>query len=123
MKFTTKHYAYKLSWADAVCTAESKYIEHLVEKLPGKVQHHLPKVHFTATLMADDLGIPWNDMGLAVDAEKHQERVQQITVTELCNKLWEAGGLKEFKQAFIDCVHCMSCPLYSCLAIATHALS
>ncbi|TEB26051.1 hypothetical protein FA13DRAFT_1795907 [Coprinellus micaceus] len=106
MKFTTKHYAYELSWADAARTAESKYIEHLVEKLPEKVHRHLPKVHFAATLTADDLGIPWKDMGLAVDAEKHQERVQQITVTELCNKLWEAGGLEEFKQAFIDCVHC-----------------
>ncbi|RXW21539.1 hypothetical protein EST38_g4307 [Candolleomyces aberdarensis] len=99
------HYALKLSWPLKARINEIEAFKHLHSVIPD-LADHLPALHFSDSFTAHDLDLPWTKLNLTVTAENHQERVFRILASKLYKKLWKAGSVEAFKQAWLDCVEC-----------------
>ncbi|RXW22420.1 hypothetical protein EST38_g3416 [Candolleomyces aberdarensis] len=104
-KLSSDHYALKLSWPLKVRPSEIEIIDHLRAKLPD-LCNHLPYVEFSKSFTAQDLDLPWTKLGLTLTAANHQERLLRVISSKLYIKLWKAGSVEAFKQAWLDCLEC-----------------
>ncbi|RXW18220.1 hypothetical protein EST38_g7637 [Candolleomyces aberdarensis] len=105
-KLSSEHYALKMGWPLAIRTPEAKIITDLRDRLPKSLHDHLPNVEFQRNFTPEELKLPWTKLKL--DENRHP-RVHRILVSKYYDKLWEAGSVEDFKQAWLDCVEC-ECP-------------
>ncbi|KAF6743443.1 hypothetical protein DFP72DRAFT_827813 [Ephemerocybe angulata] len=99
-------YALKLSWPPESRTSEIEVLKALKKKLPKRLHAHLPNVEFATTFTAEQLSLPWLRLGLELGTENHEARVLRVLASSYYDKLWEAGSIEAFKQAWLDCVEC-----------------
>ncbi|KAJ2936309.1 hypothetical protein H1R20_g782, partial [Candolleomyces eurysporus] len=105
-KLPSEHYALKLGWPLATRTTEAKIITDLRDRLPKSLHDHLPNVEFQRNFTPEELNLPWTKLGLGLTDENRHPRELRILVSEYYDKLWQAGSVEEFKQAWLDCVEC-----------------
>ncbi|KAF6755720.1 hypothetical protein DFP72DRAFT_811237 [Ephemerocybe angulata] len=98
--------ALKLSWPPESRTSEIEVLKALKKKLPKRLHAHLPNVEFATTFTAEQLSLPWLRLGLELSPENHEARVLRVLASSYYDKLWEAGSIETFKQAWLDCVEC-----------------
>ncbi|TEB27493.1 hypothetical protein FA13DRAFT_1794664 [Coprinellus micaceus] len=70
-------------------------------------EDYLPELTFTRTFTAEELDLPWLRLGLNLNPNTYNDRVLRGMVGKLYHKLWEAGSIENFKQAWLDCVECL----------------
>ncbi|KAF6743432.1 hypothetical protein DFP72DRAFT_1020389 [Ephemerocybe angulata] len=104
--FSKEDFVLKLSWPPESRTSEIKVLKELKEKLPKRLHAHLPNVEFATTFTAEQLSLPWLRLGLELGTENHEARVLRVLASTYYDKLWEAGSIETFKQAWLDCVEC-----------------
>ncbi|KAJ3520316.1 hypothetical protein NMY22_g12810 [Coprinellus aureogranulatus] len=97
-------YALKVSWAIEKRNAETKIVKEIKRRLSEAAHKHLPNFIFSVTSSAEDLNLPWVKLELPLDDTNFQNRVLRRTVSSFYHPLWEAGGLAQFKKAYIDSV-------------------
>lgn len=105
-QFSDNFYALKFSWPLKSRVSEIDIIKHLKNALPESSHDHLPELFFSRTWTAEELKLPWLDLGLSLSEENHQDRVLRGLAATYYKKLWEAGSITNFKQAWLDCVEC-----------------
>ncbi|KAF5313653.1 hypothetical protein D9611_010164 [Ephemerocybe angulata] len=103
---STEDFALKLSWPPESRTSEIEVLKALKKKLPKRLHAHLPNVEFATTFTAEQLSLPWLRLGLELSPENHEARVLRVLASSYYHKLWEAGSIEAFKQAWLDCVEC-----------------
>jgi hypothetical protein len=108
-EFSDGLYALKLSWPPTTRASEIDVIKHLKNALPESSHDHLPQLVFSRTWTAEQLALPWLDLKLRLSKENHEERVLRVLASRHYEKLWEAGSIENFKQAWLDCVEGMIC--------------
>ncbi|KAF6743441.1 hypothetical protein DFP72DRAFT_827765 [Ephemerocybe angulata] len=96
----------KLSWPPESRASEIEVLKALKRKLPKRLHAHLPNVEFATTFTAEQLSLPWLRLGLELSPENHEARVLRVLASSYYDKLWEAGSIEVFKQAWLDCVEC-----------------
>lgn len=103
-EFSDEVYALKFSWAVKSRLSEIDAIEHLRTTLPTSSHDHLPDLIFADSWTVQQLGLPWLSLKLTLNEHNHQERVLRAFASKYYKKLWEAGSIENFKQAWLDCV-------------------
>ncbi|TEB28356.1 hypothetical protein FA13DRAFT_1794093 [Coprinellus micaceus] len=103
-EFSDDFHALKLSWPLATRLSEVDVINHLERVLPESSHDHLPLLVFSKSWSAQQLALPWLGLKLSLSKENHEERVLRVLASRHYSKLWEAGSLENFKQAWLDCV-------------------
>ncbi|KAF5313573.1 hypothetical protein D9611_010172 [Ephemerocybe angulata] len=96
----------KLSWPPESRTSEINVLRELKKKVPERLHAHLPNVEFATTFTAEQLSLPWLKLGLELSPENNEARVLRVLASSYYDKLWEAGSIEVFKQAWLDCVEC-----------------
>ncbi|KAJ2916670.1 hypothetical protein MD484_g3767, partial [Candolleomyces efflorescens] len=105
-ELSSEHYALKLSWPLKSQVSESGVIQRLRDRLPADLHAHLPCLEFSTDFDAERLQLPWLQLDLELTSTNHQERVLRVLAERKYTKLWEAGSVEAFKQAWLDCVEC-----------------
>jgi hypothetical protein len=100
--------ALKMSWQWHFRTPEGETISELRQAIPNWADH-LPDIKFYTSYQPEDLDLPWTRL----DVKKPpintiQPRYLHAMAAKQYKCLWEAGNIDNFKQAFLDCVECMS---------------
>ncbi|KAF8631960.1 hypothetical protein AX15_002097 [Amanita polypyramis BW_CC] len=98
-----RHQVVKISWPNVQRKREAELIKCLRETISEMVAH-LPNVTCCVALSAEELQLPRVKMGISVPEDC--ERELHMMAMESCRALWEVGGIKEFQDAFVDCVEC-----------------
>ncbi|KAJ3526148.1 hypothetical protein NMY22_g10280 [Coprinellus aureogranulatus] len=102
--FDSKPSVLKFGWALKTRVSEIDTIKHLHSVLPKSSHDHLPKLFFSQSWTAEQIGLPWLDLKLSLSEDNHQCRVLRVLASGYYRKLWEAGSIENFKQAWLDCV-------------------
>ncbi|KAJ3538974.1 hypothetical protein NMY22_g4948 [Coprinellus aureogranulatus] len=105
--FSPDPHVYKLSWPLKDAPSEIDVVKALKGKLPKEAHDHFPDFLFTTTFTAHDLKLPWLRFGLNLAEGNHQNRELRGMLGKYYHKLWEAGSVENFKQAWLDCVECL----------------
>jgi hypothetical protein len=107
-ELSSERYALKLSWPLKSRVSEIDVVQRLKDKLPTDLHAHLPSLEFSTDFDAQRLQLPWLQLNLNFTSTNHQERVLRVLSEKKYSKLWEAGSVEAFKQAWLDCVECKS---------------
>ncbi|TEB27487.1 hypothetical protein FA13DRAFT_1666854 [Coprinellus micaceus] len=99
--------SFKLGWPPKSRFSDIKVVQTLKERLPKDSQVHLPNFKFTRAFTAEDLNLPWLRLGPNHTVDSHKGRVLGGVMGKSFHKLWEAGSMENFKQAWLDCVECL----------------
>ncbi|RXW21540.1 hypothetical protein EST38_g4306 [Candolleomyces aberdarensis] len=105
-ELSPEHYALKLSWPLKSRVSEIDVIQRLKDRLPAELHAHLPSLEFSTDFDAERLQLPWLQLDLELSHVNHQERIFRVLSEKMYTKLWEAGSVEAFKQAWLDCVEC-----------------
>jgi hypothetical protein len=71
-----------------------------------EAQDPLPEFTFTSTFTAEELNLPWLRLGLNLTPSNYSDWVLRGMVGKFYHKLWEAGSIENFQQAWLDYVEC-----------------
>jgi hypothetical protein len=107
-ELSSERYALKLSWPLKSQVSEIDVIQRLRDRVPADVHPHLPSLDFSTDFDAERLQLPWAQLDLNFTSANHRERILRILSEKKYTKLWEAGSVEAFKQAWLDCVECKS---------------
>lgn len=102
--FADELYALKYSWAVKDRLSEIDAIQHLRIALPASSHDHIPELFFSRSWSTEQLQLPWLNLRLDLNEKNHQERVLRAFASKYYKKLWQAGSIENFKQAWLDCV-------------------
>ncbi|RDB15967.1 hypothetical protein Hypma_003576 [Hypsizygus marmoreus] len=97
--------ALKIGWPVTVRPLEATTIATLLERIP-EWKDHLPEVSFSATLTAEQLGLPRSDFQSMVKFQRFEERQLHALCMKRYQKLWELNSVEEFMEVFVDCLEC-----------------
>ncbi|RXW21546.1 hypothetical protein EST38_g4308 [Candolleomyces aberdarensis] len=95
----------KFSWPLKARINEIEAIKYLHSVIPD-LADHLPALQFSDNFTVPGLDLPWTKLDLTITAENHKESGLHILASKLYIKLWKAGSVEAFKQAWLDCVEC-----------------